>query len=310
MSKFEMKEMTGVIAAMITPFDEMENVDVARTEALVDFLLQRGIDGFYLTGSTGEGFLMNADERKLVVETVVNRVAGRKPVIVHVGDIGTRKSIELARHAWKAGADAISSVPPFYWKFSEEDIYNYYKDISESTPLPMVVYNVPLAGLMGTDLLLRLAKLPHVKGLKFTGKDHDQMSHLKAELGKDFIVYSGCDEMAFSGLSVGSDGIIGSFYNAMPETFKKIYACVKEGRLAEGTRLQRIATEIILEAIRYDYMPLLHTMIGWQGVDVGYSRRPFRNYTEAELENFKTMLRAIRTKYNVTPDEVNLLQFI
>lgn len=307
MAKFEMKQMTGVIAAMITPFDENENVDVARTQALVDFLLDRDIDGFYLTGSTGEGFLMTADERKLVVETVVQRVAGRKPVIVHVGDIGTRKSIELARHAYEVGADAISSVPPFYWRFSEDDIYNYYKDISEATPLPMIVYNVPLAGLMDTALLLRLAELPNVKGLKFTGKDHDQMSLLKSKLGPDFIVYSGCDEMAFSGLSVGADGIIGSFYNVMPETFKQIYTCAKEGRMADGTRLQHIATEIILEAIKYDFLALIHNMISWQGTDTGLSRRPFHNYSDEDLTAFKEVCRSIGQKYDVKPDEVRFL---
>lgn len=309
MAKFEMKDMTGVIAAMITLFDEQENVDVKRTEDLVDFLLEQGIDGFYLTGSTGEGFLMTPEERKLVVETVVNRVAGRKPVIVHVGDIGTKKSIDLAKHAYEAGADAISSVPPFYWKFSQEDIYNYYKDISEATPLPMIVYNVPLAGLMGTDLLLRLCQMPNVKGLKFTGKDHDQMSHLKDVLGKDFIIYSGCDEMAFSGLSVGTDGIIGSFYNVMPELFKKIWDCVHNGDLKEGARLQKIGTEIILASIQYDYLALMRNMIRWQGVDAGYSRRPFRNYKEEELEDFKEELRAIAKRYQVT-DEVNFLKFL
>lgn len=310
MSGFAMDDITGVIAAMITPFDEQENVDVKRTEALVDFLLERDIDGLYLTGSTGEGFLMNAEERKLVVDTVVQRVAGRRPVIVHIGDIGTRKSIELARHAYAAGADAISSVPPFYWRFSEADIFEYYKDISEATPLPMVVYNVPLAGLMGTELLLKLAQLENVRGLKFTGKDHDQMGHIKAELGPDFMVYSGCDEMALSGLSVGADGLIGSFYNAMPEVFKCIYACARAGEFVRAARLQRIATEIILEAIKYDYMPLLHTMITWQGVDMGNSRRPFRNYADGELVDFKARLRAIRDRYQVAPGEVRLLECV
>lgn len=310
MAQFEMKQITGVIAAMITPFDEHENVDVARTQALVDFLLERGINGLYLTGSTGEGFLMTAEERKLMVETVVERVAGRVPVIVHVGDIGTRKSIELAQHAYKAGADAISSVPPFYWHFSENDIYQYYKDISESTPLPMVIYNVPLAGLMGADLLLRLAELPNVKGLKFTGKDHDQMSMLKAQLGPDFMVYSGCDEMAFSGLSVGADGIIGSFYNVMPETFQLIYNYAKEGNMAAGTRLQHVATEIILEAIKFEMMPLLHDMVTWQGTDAGYSRKPFSPCTPEQIETFKEKCRAISSKYNVQPDEVRFLSYI
>ena len=307
MSNFTIDQMTGVIPAMLTLFDENENVDVKRTEDLVDFLLERNVDGFYLTGSTGEGFLMNAEERKLVVETVVNRVAGRKPVIVHVGDIGTKKSIEFAKHAYEAGADAISSVPPFYWKFSEQDIYNYYKDISEATPLPMIIYNVPLAGLMGTDLLIRLAQLPNVKGLKFTGKDHDQMSHLKSVLGKDFIIYSGCDEMAFSGLSVGTDGIIGSFYNVMPELFVKIWNCVRSGDMKEGTRLQRIGTEIILTSIQYDFLALMRNMLKWQGVDAGYSRRPFHNYKEEELVQFKNDLRAIRDRLNIT-DEVNFMK--
>lgn len=305
MANYEMKQMTGVIAAMITLFDENENVDVQRTESMVEFLIAQGIDGLYLTGSTGEGFLMTGEERKLVVETVVKKVAGRKPVIVHVGDIGTKKSIDLAKHAYEVGADAVSSVPPFYWKFSEEDIYNYYKDISEATPLPMIVYNVPLAGLMGTGLLTRLAKLPNVKGLKFTGKDHDQMGHLKELLGKDFIIYSGCDEMAFSGLSVGTDGIIGSFYNVMPELFKKIYDAVQTGDLKAGTRLQKIGTEIILEAIQYDFLALMRNMIGWQGVDAGYSRRPFRNYKESELDDFKAKMLEIKNKFNVT--EVNFL---
>ena len=107
---------------------------------------------------------MTAEERNLVVDTVIDQVKGRVPVIVHVGDIGTKKSIELAKHAYEAGADAISSVPPFYWKFRADDIYSYYKDISEATPLPMVVYNIQLAGLMDMGLLLKLADLPNVHG--------------------------------------------------------------------------------------------------------------------------------------------------
>lgn len=308
MKHFDIKEIKGVIPAMLSVFDEHEEVDVKRTEELVDFLLEKNIGGFYLTGSTGEGFLMTGEERKLVIETVVRRVAGRKPVIVHVGDIGTKKSIDLAKHAYKVGADAISSVPPFYWKFSEQDIYDYYKDISEATPLPMIVYNVPLVGLMGTELLMKISQLENVKGLKFTGKDHDQMSHLKELLGLDFMIYSGCDEMAFSGLAVGTDGIIGSFYNVMPELFIAIDRAVREGELAKGIRLQKIGTEIIFAALKYNYIALMRNMLKWQGVDAGYSRRPFKNYKEDELEAFKQELKVIKDKYTVV--EVDFLNKI
>ena len=297
MAKFALKDIKGVIPAMITLFDENENVDVKRTRDLVEFLIGRGVNGLYLTGSTGEGFLMDADERKLVVETVIDQVAGRVPVIVHVGDIGTKKTIALAEHAYRAGADAISSVPPFYWKFSEEDIYGYYRDVAASTPLPMVIYNVPLAGMMGAELIKRIAKLPNVHGMKFTGRDHDTMSHLKNELGEDFIIYSGCDEMAFSGLAVGADGIIGSFYNVMPEVFLGIYEAVQQGDLRRGRDLQRLGTEIILECVKYDYIALMRNMLGWRGVDAGFSRRPFRNYRDEELTGLKAKLEAMAEKY-------------
>lgn len=303
---YDISDIRGVIPAMITLFDENENVDVRRTRDLVEFLLTKNIGGLYLTGSTGEGFLMDHEERKLVVETVIDQVAGRCPVIVHVGDIGTRKTIQLAEHAWKAGADAISSVPPFYWKFSEDDIYGYYRDVAAATPLPMIIYNVPMAGMMGAGLIERIAQLPNVKGMKFTGKDHDTMSWLKARLGEKFIVYSGCDEMAFSGLCVGADGIIGSFYNVMPELFTGIYNAVQNGDLRTGRRLQQIGTDIILECIKYDYIALMRNMLGWQGVDAGFSRRPFRNYRDEELGDLKRKLIAIGEKYNAA--EVNFLR--
>ena len=187
MSKFKMTQIKGVIPAMMTFFDKEENVDIQCTRRMVDFMLDHGADGFYLTGSTGECFTMTAEERNLVVDTVIDQVKGRVPVIVHVGDIGTKKSIELAKHAYEAGADAISSVPPFYWKFRADDIYSYYKDISEATPLPMVVYNIQLAGLMDMGLLLKLADLPNVHGLKYTARSHDEMGYLKEKLGMAII---------------------------------------------------------------------------------------------------------------------------
>ena len=190
MSRFEMNQIRGVIPAMLTFFDKEENVDTDCTRRMVEFMLEHGADGFYLTGSTGECFTMTMEERNLVVDTVIDQVKGRVPVIVHVGDIGTKKSIELAEHACRAGADAISSVPPFYWKFRAADIYDYYKDISESTPLPMVVYNIQLAGLMDMDLLLKLAALPNVHGLKYTARSHDEMGFIKEKLGPDFMIYS------------------------------------------------------------------------------------------------------------------------
>lgn len=301
MAKFDITEIKGVIPAMITCFDENENVDVKRTEALTNYLIDKGIDGLYLTGSTGEGFLMTNEERKLVVETVCKVNKGRVPIIVHVGDIGTKKSIDLAKHARDCGADAISSVPPFYYKFNEEDIFNYYKDISDSVDLPMIVYNISLAGLMGKNLVKRLATCKNVKGLKFTSREHDDMCSLKRELGKDFMIYSGCDEMAISGLLHKADGIIGSFYNMMPETFIKINELAKQNKYQEAFEVQENATRLIHYFVQWDFFPIMRECLRNIGaVDAGYSRRPFAQPSKEVMDKVYAWCDALKKEKGTT----------
>ena len=277
MAKFDITQIKGVIPAMFTCFDENEEVDVQRTIDFTNYLINKGVDGLYITGSTGEGFLMTNEERNLVTEIVCKTVAGRVPVIVHVGDIGTKKSINMAKHAEKCGADAISSVPPFYFRFNQEDIYNYYNDISESTDLPMIVYNVCLAGLMSKDFVKQLASIKNVKGLKFTAREHDEMCLLKEALGKDFMIYSGCDEMATQGLLATADGIIGSFYNVIPETFVEIYNYARQGDYVKAFEIQKMATKFIHFVLQWDCFPVMRECLRTRGlVDPGYSRRPFK----------------------------------
>ncbi|MDY0287892.1 MAG: dihydrodipicolinate synthase family protein [Sphaerochaeta sp.] len=275
MSRFDITAIKGVIPAMVTTFDENEEVDLTRGRALAESLIKAGVHGLYITGSTGEGFLMTAEERKAYTQAVIDQVKGRIPVIVHVGDIGTKKSIDLAKHAETAGADAISSVPPFYYKFNGDDIFNYYKDISESVSIPMIVYNISLAGLMSNALVKRIASIGNVKGLKFTGREHDDMCALKGELGAAFMVYSGCDEMATQGLLAGADGLIGSTYNLMPDTAIEMYNLAQKGDYVAAFEIQKIATKLIHFLVQWDFFPIMKKLITASGVDAGYSRRPF-----------------------------------
>lgn len=272
----------GVIPAMVTPFDENENLDEARLRKVVRFLVDEGVNGLYLTGSTGETFTMTPDERKQVVEITMDEVAGKVPVIVHVGAIGTKISIDLAKHAEKAGAAAISSVPPFYWKFNEDRVYEYYRDISAETSLPMIVYNIPLAGAVGYSLIKRLAQIPGVEGIKYTLSTHYDIMRMREEIGQDFAIYSGSDEMAMSGLAFGADGVIGSTYNAISDLYLDLYKAATDKNLTVLQDKQRIANSIIMKGLEYDLIPLLKRMMAWMGVDAGYSRRPFYRYSEAE----------------------------
>lgn len=301
MSKFDIRDFKGVIPAVLTVFDKNEEIDEKGMREVISYLIDKGVDGLYLTGSTGEGFTMSSEERKRVVEIVIDENKGRVPVVVHVGAIGTKLSIDLAKHAEMVGADGISSVPPFYWKFNENQIVKYYTEIANACSLPMIVYNVPLAGLLGMNAIKRLAAIENVKGIKYTALSHYEITQIKDEVGEDFLVYSGADEMAVSGLLAGSDGIIGSFYNIMPELFINIKNAVDNKEIDEATRLQRQAIEIIMYCLQLpSFYAGMKAILRFRGINAGYCRSPFENLSEAQEADFREGLKKLKETYNIS----------
>ena len=297
MSKYQIGEIGGVIPALVTPFDEQENLDVKRARAITRSLLNQGIHGLYLTGSTGEGFLCTVDERKAFVEAVVDEVAGDVPIIVHVGAISTKASEELARHAFIAGADAISSVPPIYWRFSDSEIEAYYADLVQASGLPMVIYNVALAGSVSFDMIKRLGSIDGVEGIKYTASTLYDVFRIKEELGAGFRVFSGSDELAISGLAFGADGIIGSTYNVLAPLFLRIYRQVCENDMDGARETQKIANRFIFTLIAHNLMPSLKATLTLGGVDGGRCRRPFTHFSRDDVESLKADYAALKAEY-------------
>ena len=293
------KKFSGIIPALITPFKQNGDLDEERLRGVVQDLLHENIGGLYLTGSTGECFLMTDEERNRTIEIVAEEVRGRVPLIAHVGDVGTRKSIELAKQAERLGVDAISSVPPFYWHFTEDELYGYYRDLAGSTSLPFIIYNIQLAGLLQFQLLQKLAKLPNVCGVKYTATTHYEINLLKNKLGQDFQVFSGCDEMGLSGLMFGADGLIGSFYNLMPELYVAICNAVAAKQIDLAAKLQRDADLVIALALQYCYVSVIKIAMGWKGVDGGYCRAPFIN-SHAHEDELKEKFRILRDENQIT----------
>ena len=303
-AKFDLSEIKGVIPALISCFKEDGEYDEERQRKVVRHLLRKGVNGLYLTGSTGESFMMTPEERKRVVETVVDEVGGRVPVMAHVGAISTKVSVDLAQHAEKTGVDAVSSVPPFYWKFSDDEVFDYYRELTDSVGIPMVIYNLALAGLVGYSLLTRLAGIEGVRGMKYTAPTHDEIMRMKEEVGKEFIVYSGADQMAMSGLMFGADGIIGSFYNMVPEIYLELYAAIREGQMERAHQKQTQANAVIAYCHEFSYLSVIKRSLKWAGADGGYCRRPFGAINDADEETLRTGLRRIRNEYKIDNVEV------
>ena len=298
MKKFDPNNINGVMPAMITSFNKDESINKEGIRKTINYLISERVDGLYITGSTGETFLMSQEEKKQVIEIIAEEVNGRVPVIAHIGSIGTKITTELGQYAEKVGVDALSALPPFYYGFSNDEIFNYYKDISDSTNLPITVYNISHANLMDLDMLKRLASIKNVKGVKYTAPTHFNFSKIKKEIGESFKIYSGMDEMALSGLISGADGIIGSFYNLMPELFVKIYKQVKNNNINEAKKIQEKINIIILFALKKSGYPFIKMGLKWLNVDSGYVRRPFNSIIDSENENTIINELKILTKEN------------
>lgn len=285
MKQFDPNNINGVIPAMITSFNKDESINKEGIRKTVNYLISAKVDGLYITGSTGETFLMSQEEKKQAIEIIVEEVNGRVPVIAHIGSIGTKITTELGQYAEKIGVDALSALPPFYYGFSNDEIFNYYQDISNSTNLPITVYNISHAHLMDLDMLKRLASIKNVKGVKYTAPTHFNFSKIKKEIGNNFKIYSGMDEMSLSGLISGADGIIGSFYNLMPELFVDIYAKIKEENINEAKKIQEKINIIIMYALSKSGYPFIKMGLNWLDVDSGYVRKPFTTFVDKEIEN-------------------------
>lgn len=302
-------DFRGVIPAAVSVFDRNEEPDEQGTRDLIRHLLSYDIGGLYLTGSTGEAFLMDPQERMRQLEVVMEEVGDKVPVVVHVGAMSTRASIELAKHAQRLGAAGVSSVPPFYFKYSTQQIYQYYKDVAEATDLPMVVYNIPLAGMMTVEQIIRLSQIENVRGVKYTGTALYEVLQIREGCKPGFQIYGGCDELGSSNISLGVDGIIGSFYNVIPDLYLRIWQAVKASDIPLATALQSKALRVIFAGIRSgSMMACMKVWLRGAGVSAGYARRPFSNFTEEEEKKLLEELVAIDTADQLELDIVRRIR--
>src|SRR5215210_3157806 len=215
----------GLMPAMVTPFDEQGEVDLRTTEAVVERLIDAGVDGIVALGSNGEFSHLTTDERKRFAGEVAKIAAGRVPLLIGVGASGTREAVELARHAESMGADGVLVVPPFYWEVGEEALFKHFATVAESVGIPVLLYNFPM--LTGIDLspglIARVAgEYPNVAGLKDTVTEYSHIVNVVREVKPvrpDFVVLAGFEDQILPGLLAGSDGAISGLANIAPRLF-------------------------------------------------------------------------------------------
>ena len=287
-----MKDITkyqGIIPALYACYDDNGAISPERVEAFTEHLIQKGVKGLYVGGSSGECIYQSVAERKLLLEHVMKVAKGRITIIAHVACNNTADSMELAAHAESVGVDAIASIPPIYFRLPEHAIAQYWNDISSAAPnTEFIIYNIPqLAGVSLTLPLLReMLKNKNVVGVKNSSMPVQDIQMFKMEGGEDFIVFNGPDEQLVSGLVIGAEGGIGGTYGVMPELYLKIVELVKENKIKEAQEIQYAADAIIYKmcSCRGNMYAVIKEIIRRrEGLNLGDVRRPLASLVADDM---------------------------
>lgn len=280
----------GIIPALITPLnDDRTTVNENAARQLIDRLTDQGANGFYVLGSTGEGIILTEKERMRMLEISVDQVKGRVPIICHTAAINFEESVRLSKHAEKAGADALSAIPPIFFHYRTEDIYNYYKTLASSTLLPFIMYNHPSAnGGMNAETVAKMFEIDNITGVKWTVNNYYELMRLKDMTNGEMNIINGPDEMLVCGLAAGADAGIGTTYNVMLPQFLEIYNHFKNGNLDKAREVQLKVNRVITCMLKHEGIPATKYMCKMMGIEVGECVFPLKNMREgtySDLEN-------------------------
>ena len=281
----------GIFPAFYACYDENGNISAERSKALVEFLIEKGVAGLYVGGSSGECIYLSVEERKQTLEAVMEVAKGRIAIIAHVACNNTKDSCELARHAESLGVDAIAAIPPIYFHLPEKAIAKYWNDISAAAPnTDFVIYNIPqLAGVALTlPLLDEMLKNPRVIGVKNSSMPIQDIQMFKREgrkSGREIVVFNGPDEQFVGGRLIGADGGIGGTYAVMPELFVKMNELLAKGDIETARKVQDAADEVIYtmcSAKGNMYAVAKSVLNKRAGLELGGVRAPLLNLEEGD----------------------------
>ena len=289
-----MKELKGVITAMVTPFTEQEEIAWDLLDQHVDYLIGSGVHCLAPCGSTGEFETLSFDEAIGVYQAVSKKAAGRVPVVGGMGGRSTREAVRMAKAAEKAGLDGLLVLPPYYYGFNEEEIIGYYRDIAGATKLVIMLYNNP--GKTKVDLVprmvARLSQVPNIRYIKESSADVRRVKDILQATDGKFTVISGWDSITLESLLMGAKGLLSGGSNVVPEVMVKLYDLSTQAKYKEaldyynGVRpfLALLEDEGRLSAWIKAGMRL-------RGRNGGFPRKPYFPASDEEISRIRTTAR-------------------
>lgn len=289
-------ELKGIISPILTPMHEDESINVEELRNEVERMISNGIHGIFPFGTNGEGYILSAEEKKTVLEVVVDQTAGRVPIYAGTGAISTKETIAQSKMAQEAGADVLSIIAPSFAAASQEEIYTHYKTVAESVDMPIVLYNIPArtGNAIEPATVARLAQIENIIGAKdSSGNFSNILGYIEAGKSKTngkFYTLSGNDQLIIWTLLAGGTGGIAGCANVYPQTMSSIYDLFVEGKIEEA-KTANGSIQNFRDCFKYgNPNTIVKTAAGLLGNPVGKCRAPFNQIPEAGIAALQQVL--------------------
>ncbi|MEM0053382.1 MAG: dihydrodipicolinate synthase family protein [Nitrososphaeria archaeon] len=279
----------GIITPLITPFKE-DRVYKEGLKELINFQVEKNVNGLFICGTYGSGPAMTLEERKKVAEIIVEQVKNKMDTIVNVSSSCIEASLELAKHSEDIGAHAIATTAPFYYLYEEESIISFFKQLLSRVNIPVFAYDYPerVGMVIHSELLNKLAK-EGVAGIKDSSfnmiKFYESISMMEK---KDFIFLIGTEELMLPAMMAGAKGCVPGLSNIYPEIMIEFYKLIKDRKFQEAAIKQ---IEVVrLTKILHPTMNACYEILKLRGIDVGQPKKPFKRLSKEEIDALKEKL--------------------
>jgi 4-hydroxy-tetrahydrodipicolinate synthase len=292
----ESRDVKGVIAAIVTPFSENEDVNYFGLKTIAEYLFDGGIDAIMTTGGTGEFSHLTREEKSGVIKAVAEVCKAKVPIIAGTAACSSRECLQLMEDAQKNGADAAIMVPPYYFILNEDAIFEHFRILAKANILPFVIYNNPLytGNPMSPALITKLLEIKNIIGLKQSCVDMGQLVEIIRMAKEDTSICTGIDSQFYPALAVGSVGIYSTAGGILPKQMKQIYELFQQGLIKEARDLH-IKLQVVNRFLEYDpgYVSPAKEALNMLGLPAGVVRRPMPNLTHVQREGLREALKAI-----------------
>jgi 4-hydroxy-tetrahydrodipicolinate synthase len=283
----------GVIPAMVTPLNQDETLNESALRRLTNHLINGGVHGVFAVGSQGEFWAFTPDEKRRIWETVVDETRGRVPVYAGTVGVTTRETIELTRRAAASGVDAVSILTPYFISPTDDQLFDHYRAVAESTDLPIVLYSNPSrTGVkISVGLLARLARVKGIVGIKDSSGGLELTAEYIRVAPPEFSVLIGPDTLIYAGLTIGAKGAIAATGNVRPDLVVSIYNKYMAGDLAGALQAQRELAPLRLAINSGSFPVVIKEALDLMGLEGGPARAPVGPLTPEQREKLRGVLK-------------------